>query len=78
MPMTREQVLAAARELSPEDRELLVYDLAQELDPVEQKRIELLWREEIRRRHVDRLSGREPSYEGETVLAELRELHGGT
>lgn len=57
MPMTLEEIARAARELSPDDREILFHTLVEDIPPDEQKRIDDLWRKEIDRRHTARIAG---------------------
>ncbi len=71
MGMTLDQIRAAARELSAEDREILLYDLASDVSPVEQERIERLWIEEIHRREQLRKDGLLQSRPVEDALADL-------
>ncbi len=70
--MTLEEVASAARELSADDREILLYALTEELTPAEQERIDRLWSEEITNRHRARLEGRSQAYELTEVIAEIR------
>ena len=48
--MSLEEITAAARELSPEDREILILELTEKLSPAEQRRIDNAWIAEAQRR----------------------------
>ena len=72
MPMTKEQILAEAKALNPEEREALVEELWLTLDE-ERTAIEAAWVAECKRRieAVDR--GEMPTIPGDQVMRELFE-----
>lgn len=74
--MTIDQIVAEARQLSPEQVAELLDRLAAELhggtDPV----IDEAWKTETRRRIAEMESGEDPGIPGEEVMAELRRIVG--
>jgi hypothetical protein len=72
-PKTVEELYEEARQLSPEERELLAARLIQDTSPgFASPEIEQDWLEEARRRSQLRAEGKTRSLDGEKVFAELR------
>ncbi len=71
MSMTLDEVLRAARELSPDEREILRIELAEDISPEEQARIDQAWKDEIQRRHELHLKGEAHYRPVEEVITEI-------
>lgn len=72
MAMNLDEITEAARQLRPEERELLMHRLADELPDAEQERIEALWRAELRSRHEARERGEISSRPVEAAVRDIR------
>lgn len=71
MPMTLEEITKEAKELSFDERELLMYSLSHDLPPEEAERIEQLWIEEIKRRDKMREAGMISARPVEEAIADI-------
>ena len=69
---TLQEVHAAARELSPDERELLAVQLLADLESEQDPGYEQGWSDEIRSRLDDIDSGRVQMVPGDEVMAKLR------
>lgn len=70
--MSLEEIEAAAKQLPPEEQEILIYALHEELAPADQERLERLWSDEIHRRHQARVLKVSKSQNIEEAVGELR------
>ena len=76
MPLTLEQIIAAAMELPVESRALLADRLVESLASAQLDEIQRLWAAEAVRRRDEIRSGQVKSISGEQVLDEVRRLVG--
>jgi len=74
--MTLEEVRAAVKELSPEDREILSVELIHEIKKVDPE-IEKAWVEESKKRWEEIESGKVKTIPGHVVRAEVRKIING-
>jgi hypothetical protein len=70
--MTRDEVLAAMRELSEIDREILLIDLMEEMETVDPA-VERAWVEEAKRRQAEIESGAVKTISMEELQARMQE-----
>jgi hypothetical protein len=68
MAMTLKEITAAVRELSPEDREILLLELTEELPPEAAQQIDRAWTEEAKRRQQDIHAGRAELIDGDESM----------
>ena len=76
MPMTKEQLLAEAMALDPEEREALADDLWMTLDHTSREAIEAAWAEEIERRIAAYDRGEVAAVPADEMFRRLREKYG--
>lgn len=69
-------VLAAAMQLDPQEKLLLMQDLNASLQTAEEHEIEEAWLDEAERRYEEWKAGRAQTFSGEEVFARLREKYG--
>lgn len=72
MAMSLKEITAAARELSSEDREILILELTEKLAPDEQQRVDEAWIAEAQRRQRDIHAGRGELIDGEESMRRAR------
>lgn len=72
MALTLAEIAAAVKQLSPEDRERLLFELSEDLPEVERKRIESLWVAEIRQREQLRRGGKSTARPVDDALRDIQ------
>jgi putative addiction module component (TIGR02574 family) len=77
MALTREQIVAEAMALPPEERSRVAEELWLSVDAATQEEIDTAWLTEIRRRIAAVDSGQMKTLPADQVFAELRAKHGG-
>jgi putative addiction module component (TIGR02574 family) len=75
MSLTREQILAEAKALRPEDREALAEELWLTLDPRDREEIDTDWADEIERRIEAYDGGEAPAAPPDEMFRRLREKY---
>jgi putative addiction module component (TIGR02574 family) len=71
MPMTKDQILAEAQSLAPQEREKLAEELLLTLTDADSDAIDAAWLEEVRRREVEYQASGAKSSPVEEVVARL-------
>ena len=74
MAMTLKEIETAAKDLSVEERELLIHRLTDSIYGKVDREAERLWIEEAKRRVREFKEGRIASFDGDEVLLEVSEI----
>jgi putative addiction module component (TIGR02574 family) len=69
---TYDEIMSAAKTLSPDEREMLAEDLIASLDAEDQETIDRLWADEAERRDKEIENGLVRAIPGEEVMRRLR------
>ncbi len=69
-----DEVLTSARTLPKSDKAALAHLLIQDLDETDDVQLELLWIDEVKRRHEAVKRGEMAVHDGDEVMARLRSL----